>query len=153
MRTLVFATSILLAGCNAALPGDSAAPIGDGGDLTLPSGSDQVDLATAGSKVDLATGAPDPCGVKDPQTGFYGCAYLVGSCPTAGLSCLCWERGTMVCQEDLQWELILDVGHCPDTEAMPGQYQGLGCIGASDHCGACTCDRVSETYQCPDGGA
>ncbi len=76
------------------------------------------------------------------------CAYLVGNCQTPGESCLCWEKGTMVCQQNHQWELILDVSHCPDQEDPTG-YAGLGCIGAADSCGDCTCDRQSERYECP----
>ncbi len=107
-----------------------------------------------GPEVDLSVPASDACGARDPNTGFYGCGYLVGACPTPGIACPCAERGTMVCQENHRWELILDVGDCPATlTSGPTGYQGLGCLGGAASCGSCSCDPVSETYQCPDGGA
>jgi hypothetical protein len=103
-------------------------------------------------KIDLS--APDdPCGPKDPNSGLYGCAFLVGGCPKVGLSCYCWENGTMVCQADQKWELIGDSG-CPfNAQAENQSYQGLGCLGGHQQCGGCFCDSQTKVYQCSDGGA
>jgi hypothetical protein len=116
---------------------------------SLPGQGDPFHLIDAGADLGIDAGgdlAPDPCG---PRAGSgYSCAYLIGSCPTPGLSCLCWERGTRVCQKDLLWELILDNSRCPEIFGG-SSYEGKGCLGGNAICGTCVCSDVDKQYHCP----
>lgn len=96
----------------------------------------------------------DECGGGEIVNGttFYGCAFLVGGCKTTGRSCLCWEKGSMVCQANHQWELIYDSG-CPMTPTNGGTLNGLGCLGAKDQCTdgnnhVCDCNHETSTFEC-----
>jgi hypothetical protein len=100
---------------------------------------------------DLMSGSSSECGPG--SNGVYACVYLIGSCSTPGLRCFCWEKGTMVCAENHQWELVPDGSECPATEPG-GSYDGHGCLPGVPTCSdlgdpPCTCDPQTKTYQCP----
>jgi len=138
----VVLVAALFAGCQ----GMSAAP--DDGLV-----DDLAVVADDLSPPDLAADlSGSECGALYGVGPAYSCAFLTGACSTPGHTCLCWERGSMVCQANHHWELILDLNHCPDKPPA-SSFGGLGCLGAATMCAdpgptTCTCDPLAKVYQC-----